>query len=481
MLFGRKQRWLIALLAAATVWCFVDVRRRGYISPDCPEEHRTDLTVYTLAGRAFFDGGQPYEVANPRGWTYLYPPMLALMMAPLSVLPTQDQATVWFFISLALCWGCCREARRIVTIVCDEDPAVAATWARWSGWLTAAAVAAALFPALNCLQRGQVSLLKLYFLLLGLRWILGGRTYRAWLAGGVTLALPLVLKILPVVQVGFLLFMQLWDLVVSYWKQRPRPEPVGRRFVASSLGVALGVVLFLLIVPATLVGWRANLHHLDTWAQFMLTKADDGGMDPRSGNSHSTRNQSLHNAAYRFGNFATHLIAGGPDDRLVDEWGAPRMAMDGPVAQRSLMVAQAVLCLALLALGVRLSHGDGSRLNLAVGFALACVAMLVVSPVARGHYFIFLAPAGLLVPLWLDRHGRGRAGIVLAAILPVLSILHYALLPYAGRVGLLGLGTAAWFVAAMVLMARTDRSVRSSGGLRAGSRISAAAALDRAA
>jgi len=62
----------------------------------------------------------------------------------------------------------------------------------------------------------------------------------------------------------------------------------------------------------------------------VLTKADDGGMDPRSGNSHSSRNQSLHNAAYRFGNFGAHLLAGGPDDRLVEEWNAPQMAMDSP-------------------------------------------------------------------------------------------------------------------------------------------------------
>ena len=64
----------------------------------------------------------------------------------------------------------------------------------------------------------------------------------------------------------------------------------------------------------------------------MLTKADDGGMDPRSGNSHAAHNQSLQNAAYRFGNFAAHVLAGGPDDRLVENFGAPRMAMDAPAA-----------------------------------------------------------------------------------------------------------------------------------------------------
>ena len=72
------------------------------------------------------------------------------------------------------------------------------------------------------------------------------------------------------------------------------------------------------------------------------------------------------------------------------------------------------------------------------------------------HYFLLLAPAILLVPLWLDRHGRPQAGVVMAAIPPVLSVLHYVLLPYGGRVGLLGFGTTAWLMAAMVLIARTD-------------------------
>ena len=460
---SRSGRWLIVLLAAATIWGLLDVRRRGYPYPDCPEEHKTDLTVYTEAGAAFFDGREPYEVANPRGWTYLYPPLFALLLAPLHPLQTQDQVTVWFFLSLLVCWGCYRECRRIVAVVCDEDPRVRAAWKRWLPWLGVAAVAAAVLPTLNCLQRGQVGIVKMYLLLLGLRVILNGRTYRAWLAGGVVLALPVVLKIVPALPVGFLLFLELVEWAWSYARRRAHggekrglSTSSGIRFLSSSLGFSLGLVLFFLVVPAMLVGWNANLHHLDTWGRFMLTKADNGGMDPRSGNSHSARNQSLQNAAYRLGNFGSHVFAGGPDDRLVENFDAPKMAMDSPAADRFLFVSRAMLGLALLALGVRLAREPGNKLNMATGFALACVTMLAVSPVARAHYFLLLAPALLLVPLWLDRHSQPRAGVIMAAIPPVLSILHYVLLPYGGRIGLLGFGTAAWLMAAMVLIARAD-------------------------
>jgi hypothetical protein len=236
---------------------------------------------------------------------------------------------------------------------------------------------------------------------------------------------------------------------------------------ASALGVSFGLVLFFLLVPAALIGWNANLRHLDTWAHFMLTKADDGGTDPRSGNSHSARNQSLHNAVYRLGNFTAHAISSGPDDRLVEEFHSPPMAMDQPGAEYALLLARAALALALLALGVRLGQGDGSRLNLATGFVLACVAMLVVSPVARGHYFMLLAPATLLVPLWLDRHDWPRAAAIMALAAPLLPLLHYALLPYAGRIGLLGLGTAAWLMAALVLVARAAHLAAGMASVRA--------------
>lgn len=466
MIKNHSKQWLVLLLVVVlSIWGWLDVRNRGFIYPNSPQEHRTDLTVYTEAGAAFFDGRNPYEVENPRGWTYLYPPLFALLLAPLSPLQPQNQVLVWFFLSLLFCWGCYRECGRIVALVCDENPKAAAAWRRRIPWLGAAAILTALLPTLNCLQRGQVGTLKMYLLLLGFRIILGSRTRRAWLIGGIVLALPIVLKILPAFPVGVFLFL---EFVAWLRSRRPQDKNVSLkitssitatarpRFTFSTLGVAIGLPVFFLVVPTLAIGWSANLRHLDTWGRFMLTKADDGGMDPRSGNSHSARNQSLHNAVYRFGNFSSHLLGGGPDDRLVERFDSPKMAMDSSAAERMLLLARAALGLTLLALCVRLARNGGSRLNLAVGFALSCVGMLAVSPIARGHYFLLLAPAVLLVPIWLECHGRPQLGTLLAAGPPVLSVLHYVLLPYAGRVGLLGLGTAAWLMATMVVMARTD-------------------------
>src|SRR5580704_10227789 len=92
------KHWAVfaGLVVALAVWCAVDVSRRARVDPQRPSQHMTDVTVYTEAGRAFFDGRDPYEVANIRGWKYLYPPLFALLIAPLSYFSPPWQASAWF-------------------------------------------------------------------------------------------------------------------------------------------------------------------------------------------------------------------------------------------------------------------------------------------------------------------------------------------------------------------------------------------------
>jgi hypothetical protein len=464
-------RWLVIPFLGICIWGWFDVRQRGYSHPEDPLQHKTDFTVYTEAGAAFFDGRPPYEVSNPRGWTYLYPPMFAMLMAPLHVLPPQDQVMVWFVISLLLCWGCFYECARVLRWLYAQDNHVARHYTAWYPWLGFAAILAAALPTLNCLQRGQVGILKFYLLALGLRLVISGRGYFARLLGGIVLALPVVLKIVPLLPVSFLIFVQFVVWIKSRLLHTPaatdstvpvRPS-AGSSLGLTSGGLFAGLLLFFLIIPSMLVGWKANLHHLKTWSSFVLTKADDGGDDPRSGNSRSTRNQSLQNAAYRLGNFVWHAAAGGPDDRLADfferpktMFNRPEMIMDSPQAELVLLELRLAVLAALGIVGIRLGL-RGDALSLATAFSLACVAMLVVSPIARVHYFMLFVPSILYFSLWLDRENHARAAKIMAFIPIVLINLHYIFLSYAGRVGLLGLGTTVWLLAAFVLVMRGSR------------------------
>ena len=138
--------------------------------------------------------------------------------------------------------------------------------------------------------------------------------------------------------------------------------------------------------------------------------------------------------------------------------------------QRLVKVGQSVFLLLLLGFALVPRRGDAS--GQAVGFAMACVGMLLVSPVAWTHYYMMILPAALVVPLWLRHRGYAVASRVMAASPVVLIWGHYLAKRSVGPVGMLGLGTTAWFLAACVLGAlaifRGARNPALVGGLVSG-------------
>jgi hypothetical protein len=415
----RSRRALVAVLLAALVagglW---DVRRRARTEP--PEKHHTDLTVYTEAGAALFDGRDPYGVTNIRGWHYVYPPLFALLLAPLSPLPAPWQATVWYFFSLLLLWGSVLELRRLAAAAPRR--------------LRVVAFVAALFPVLDTLQRGQAGLAVLYPLLLGLRLSLQGTSAGTRFLGGMLLALPAAIKVTPALPVAA------WLLGRLFRAARERDSCV---FLLPASGVVCGALVWLILLPAALLGWRANLDHLRTFSARVLAE-ERGDPDPNS-NPHGARNQSLANALYRCGNF----ILTAPDDKLIDHPAHRdrKTPMDVPAFRITMHAIRAAFLVLLVLLARRLA--DEPAL-----FGWACALSLVLSPVSRGHHFVLLWPAALLVPLAL--HGRTARALAIAAA--AMCLLHYAWPPFVGRLGLLGICTAIWCVVAWRLLYDRVRS-----------------------
>jgi hypothetical protein len=451
-----RGRLLIGLLIALTIWGFVDVRRRGFPTP--VEQHKSDLTVYTEAGAAFFDGRPPYRVCNPRGWTYVYPPIFALLLAPLHALPMQDQVTVWFFLCLLMCWGIYRESARIIRGLRTSDDDKPLGPFRWLTWLGAIAAMTVALPALNCLQRGQVSIAVLYMMLLGLRWIVESRTSAAIFFGGMLISMSVAIKIVPMLPIAFFLFIQWINDLRQRWQSSDVAALLGRRWAAATAGTIFGLVLFFLLIPAALIGWRANVQHLNTWAQLVLVSASDSTATPGfEKDTHSVRNQCLGNALYRLGNFGEYVLAGGPEDPLVDDDHPPPRMMDAASVNTCLFFVRIAILCTLMLVGFRLSQSNDARLAQVTGFGLACAAMLVLSPVARNHYFVLFTPAALFVPFWFHRMGHRFFAVWMAVVPCVLILLQYVLMPYVGRIGLLGLGMTGWLMASMVVMERISR------------------------
>lgn len=436
----RTLAWaLIALIVIG--WGFTDVRKRGKYDPATPFNHMTDLTVYTVAGAAFFDGRDPYTVTNPRGWHYLYPPLLAIALAPLSMLDSQWQVVIWYFFSVAVAGGCCYESLRILRLLRAES--LSARESRTPNWLIGLAAAAMLFPTLNCLQRGQVGLLITYLVLLGLRLSLDRRSWLRWAAGGVALALAITVKLTPIMPAMFLAAMLGLPVVMGWDRRKLAPA------AAVLGGMGAGLVLFLLLLPAAAVGWSANLHHLHRWVDLVVLNQDVGGENDLT--YRSIRNQSLENAVYRFGNLIAFECGRGPDDLAEPEVQGPYMPMDAPIVHRLLLAVRLGLLALLAAVGWRAAR-RGRGTDLAAAYGAACIATLLVSPLSWGHHYLIAAPGLLFAPLWFWQQGRFRFAKNLALSGCGLLWSHYLLLDWTGRAGLLGLGTTVWFLAATIGM-----------------------------
>ncbi len=437
-----QRRTLPLLLVGIVAWGFLDVFQRAKLEPGRLDKHRTDFTVYTEAGAALFDGRDPYEVTNARGWHYLYPPLFALMVAPLHGLPTEWQGIIWYAISVVLAVLCLVEVLRIARLLEPAADGESTERRALSGGLALLALLAVFFPTFNTLQRGQVGIAVGYPLLLGFRLLLAARGPGLLFLGGLVLALPVAIKATPALPVCVLLFQRFTAWV------RPRRAPgAGGRFLAPASGALFGALLFFLFLPALFVGWKANLGHLETWVEHVASNRDLG--PDENFNVRGLRNQSMENGAYRFGNWVAHLFAGGPDDAIADDFSRAReeLPMDSAAFKASATIARILLALLMALVALRHPHG-GERMVQAAVFGLACAITLPLSPISWAHHYVFLLPGVVFVPLALAQAGKPVAARRLAIAAAALPVLHYALLMQAGRIGLLGLGMTAWTIAA---------------------------------
>jgi hypothetical protein len=381
---------------------------------------------------------------------YLYPPLFAILIAPLHALPPQWQGVVWYFLSLVIAWGCYRETVHLLNHAGVAEFTGREDASKTFRWVQVAVVTAILFPTLDCLQRGQVGILILYLLLLGLRLVLESDTWPKVVVGGTVLALSIVFKVIPVLPVFF--------LILFLWARRLRnPEEPNRssRFAGTGGGVLAGLILFLWIVPSLFIGWEANANHLKTWSRMIGTQAVETSVKAHFSSPRNPRNQSLSNALYHAGNQLVFWFSEVPEPnpKLYKE--TTGRFMTSPTVTKMILAIRVLLCLLLIPVGWGLAC-RGSPLDIAAAFGMACAAMLIVSPVARGHYFMLELPAVLFVSLWMWKHMGSQKAILCAAIPATLSLMHYGLitfpqiliLPQARTLflGTLGIGTALWYV-----------------------------------
>ena len=81
----RIERWgTLFLLFALLLWGVLVQRRSAFL-----DRHMGDMGVYLRAGYAVLSGGgNLYAITDDNGWHYIYPPFLAILLAPFADPPT---------------------------------------------------------------------------------------------------------------------------------------------------------------------------------------------------------------------------------------------------------------------------------------------------------------------------------------------------------------------------------------------------------
>ena len=221
---------LVAGIAGPTLF-------RGAILPT----KRTDLTVYLRAGEAVLDNHarEIYSVANVRHWHYIYPPLLAILLAPVSKASPLATVPLAYLLSLA-----CLAGTAVLSLRFPED-------ARPAPWQIALAMIFCLPMFLNTLTRGQFDIITLFLMAA----IFYNHLKKKKLVTGLLLAFAVTLKVSPL---AFLLF---FFLMKREWK-----------ILWSAL---LGFVLFFFLLPSAAIGWNTNGALLKIWWGLMSISQSD--------------------------------------------------------------------------------------------------------------------------------------------------------------------------------------------------------------
>ncbi len=187
-----------------------------------------DFEHFYRAAKAFREGTDPYA-AGVHG--YIYPPLIAFLFMPLTVVSVQAAAFIMLLVNMALALMCtvlaCKEAMRRFSL---ERPV--------SELLMVVALTTVLAaPRLRSeLQMWQTNLPMMAATLLALCWL---ERRPQW--AGLALGLAVNIKYLPLIYLPYLLL---------------------RRRYTAALWFVAGIALFALL-PAVHSGWAANLQH---WA-----------------------------------------------------------------------------------------------------------------------------------------------------------------------------------------------------------------------
>jgi hypothetical protein len=407
----RLNRWewaIVATTAALVLYYAVMTEIRSCFL----QRRMTDFGVYLRAAWAARTGHDLYAVTCNNGWHYCYPPPFALLLTPLAdppagfpragYLPYPVSVGIWVLASYAFAfWTVQALARRIV------PEAVPGSRRWWSARLGPLLVCA---PGIGyTIVHGQVNTLVAALIT---AMVLAGIAGRR-LAAGVWLAAAAALKVVP----AFLFLV-----------------PLLHRDRRAVLGVVLGAVLVLGVLPAGFFGIVGTQREYEKFVDQVLVPGTTGGGD-------QTRAKEL---------TATVATDSHSFQAVIHNWRNPTAATRPPNADSITRLAHWAIIAGMTAvtLWVGGRHRKGGPPDQLVLVAAFVLVMVLASPVSHVHHYAMALPA--IAGLWLkgltDRPGHAwPAGAITVPLVVWCAATGLPLIPTREFVLLreFGLGTAA--------------------------------------
>lgn len=303
---------------------------------------------------------------------YPNPPIMALILRPLTLLPPLAGAIAWFYLKIGMTILAVHWVFRLV-------PSAGQAFPPWAKVLT---ILLSLRPIMGDLGHGNINLFILLLVVASLYAFGRGRDVMA----GMVLALSIACKVTPALFVGYFLWKRAWKAL---------------------LGCAVGLVLFLWLVPGVFLGMERNAHLLDSWYQHMIQPFVAQGQV-----TSEHENQSLPGLIFRaltpspsFGHYE--------DDRFVPTEYDNFLALNRTAAGYVIKACMALFT-GLVMLTCRTPTAPRGGWRLAAEYSLVVVGMLLFSertwkhhcvtlvlPFAVIAYYLAVAQPGLKLRLYL--------------------------------------------------------------------------------
>lgn len=390
----------IALLAV----CAVTARYAGKAM------RGNDFGAYYAAGQAVLSGEDIYAVASPKGREYLYPPTLAVLVAPLALFPERAATPLWTLLSIAAIGGSLALCARAV-----------GARGREAWWVALLSLLCVFRPIDSELGNGQANHLVVLCLALMVWLFAGGKKLRA----GLALAGGICLKVTPALVCGYLLFKREWRALA---------------------GAALGSIILLGVVPSLALGPRgaleANLAWVDEMAQPYAGVPVDVQAISREHPGHAP-GHSLRSMVYRLLTWTD----------AASHWDEPiflNVASLAPEVAENVYRALALATLVIASVAWSWRR-VGSRDRFLLEISLCLATMLLIAPVSRkAHFVSAMIPFAVCVALY--RRDRDRK--LLRWLVPSALLLNLSSSGFLGKTdSVWALALGVYFTAGLLLWA----------------------------